>query len=109
MEKIKKMKIINWFKENYVLVVILLFAAFLRFYHADFQSIWCDEILSMNNSNPKLTLKELYESVLFWEYLPHLYFYLLRFVFEIFGYSTLVARLFSGVIGIFGVYAIYIL
>lgn len=103
------MKIINWFKENYILIIVLFVASFLRFYHTDFQSIWCDEILSMINSNPKQTLKELYDSVLFWEFLPHLYFYLLRFVFEIFGYTTLVARLFSGVIGVFGVYSIYLL
>lgn len=103
------MKIINWFKQNYILTIILMLAAFLRIYGADFQSIAIDEILSMNNSDPKLTLKQLYDSVLFWEYLPHLYFYLLRIVFEIFGFTTMVGRLFSAFIGIVGVYAIYLL
>lgn len=103
------MKIINWLKENYWLTIILALAAFLRFYHADVQSIWADEILSMTDADPSLTLKQVNSKVLFWEYLPQLYFFLLHFVFEIFGFTTLVGRLFSGVIGIFGVYAIYLL
>ena len=103
------MKIINWFKQNYLLTLILILAAFLRIYKADFQSIAIDEILSMNNSDPSLTLKQLYDSVLFWEYLPHLYFYLLRIVFEIFGFTTMVGRMFSAFIGVVGVYAIYLL
>lgn len=103
------MRTIDWFKRNYILTLILALAAFLRIYKADFQSIAVDEILSMNNSDPKLTFKQLYDSVLFWEYLPPLYFYLLRIVFEIFGFTTLVGRLFSAFIGIIGVYAIYLL
>ena len=103
------MKTINWFKQNYILTSILILAAFLRIYKADFQSIGIDEILSMNNSDPKLSIKQFYDSVLFWEYLPHLYFYFLRIVFEIFGFSTLVGRFFSAFIGIVGVYAIYLL
>lgn len=103
------MKIINWFKGNYWLTIILLVSSGLRFYNADFQSIWLDEILTMNNSNPKLTMKQFYDGVMFWEFIPHMYFFILHFVFEIFGYSTLVARIFSAVIGVFGVHAIYLL
>ncbi|WP_221931743.1 glycosyltransferase family 39 protein [Flavobacterium sp. GT3R68] len=62
----------------------------------------------MKNSDPKLTLKQFYDGIMFWEFIPHLYFLLLRFVFEVFGYSTLVARVFSGVIGVVGIYAIYL-
>jgi uncharacterized membrane protein len=103
------MKILYKLKDNYVLIIILFLASILRIYHADFQSIWLDEVLTMNNSNPNHSLNELYKSVLFWEYIPHLYFYLVRFSFELFGYTTLVARLLSAIIGVFGVYAIYLL
>lgn len=103
------MQIIKLCKENFSLILILILATLLRVYGADYQSIAIDEILSMNNSDPKLSLKQLYDSVLFWEYLPHLYFYLLRIVFEIFGYTTMVGRLFSAFIGVLGVYAIYLL
>lgn len=103
------MRVLNWFKENYILTAILALATFLRIYKVDYQSIWTDEILSMNNSDPKLTFKQLYDSVLFWDYLPHLYFYLLRIAFEIFGFTTMVARMLSAIIGIVGVYSIYLL
>ena len=103
------MKIIKWFKENYWLTIILFAASFLRIYHANFQSIWLDEILSMNNSNPSLSMKQFYEGIMFWEFIPHMYFLILRFVFDIFGYTTSVARIFAAIIGVFGVYSIYLL
>jgi hypothetical protein len=99
----------NWFKSNCWLIGILIFAAALRFYHADFQSLWLDEVLSMNDANPKLTFRQFYDSVLFWESFPHLYFLLLKFALAIFGYTSLVARILSAIIGIFGVYAMYLL
>jgi len=103
------MKIGNWLKENYWLVVILCVAAGLRIYKLDFQSLWLDEVLTMNDTNPKLNFKQFYDSVLFWEAFPHLYFLLLKYFLLIFGYTSNAARMFSAIIGIFGVYAIYLL
>lgn len=99
----------NFLKRNYILIGILMLAAALRFYHLDFQSLWLDETLTMKDANPKLTLTQFYDGVMFWEFMPHLYYFLTRIIFEIFGFSTVVARAFSAVIGIFGVYAIYLL
>lgn len=94
---------------NMWLVFIMILATFLRIYHADFQSIWLDEILSMNDSNPDFTFKEFYDGIMFWEFIPHLYFYILKILFNVFGYYTLVGRLFSAFIGIIGVFSIYLL
>lgn len=102
------MKFYTYLK-RYVLAFILLLAAALRLYHCDFQSIWLDEVLTMNAGNPKLSLREFYDSIMFWEFIPHLYFFLNRILFSIFGYTTLVARVFSAIIGVGGVYAIYLL
>ncbi|HEX8563957.1 MAG TPA: glycosyltransferase family 39 protein [Flavobacterium sp.] len=103
------MKILNWVKNNVLLVTILVVGTFLRFYKADFQSLWLDEILSMNDANPELTWTQFYDGIMFWEFIPHLYFALLRVVFEVFGFTSLVARLFSACIGVVGIYAIYLL
>lgn len=102
------MRLLNWINSNKWLVIILLISAVLRIYHADFQSLWLDEILTMNNSNPNLTMMQFYNGIMFWEFIPHLYFFLVRMVFELFGYTTIAARVFSAVIGVFGVYAIYL-
>jgi len=103
------MKLIVSIKNNYLLLLILLLAAALRLYHVDFQSPWLDEVLTMNAANPDKTFSELYDHVMFWEYIPHLFFYLNHILFEIFGYTTLVGRVLSALIGVAGVYAIYLL
>jgi 4-amino-4-deoxy-L-arabinose transferase-like glycosyltransferase len=103
------MKFKNWLIDNKWLCLILIIASFLRIFHADFQSLWLDEILSMKDANPSHSFNEFYDGIMFWEFIPHLYFYLLKILFQIFGYSTLVGRLFSALIGIVGVYAVYLL
>ena len=96
-------------KENYILISILILAAILRFYHIDFQSIWLDEIHTMNEANPKLSFLNVYDTIMIGEQMPPLYFYSLYFLFKIFGYYTIVARLYSAIIAIVSVYAIYLL
>ncbi len=102
-------KITTFIKQNYWLISILLLASFLRIFHADFQSIWLDEIHTMIESNPALTLREFYDVINFREGMGHLYFFLVRMLHAIFGYSTLTARLFSVFTGIATVYTIYLL
>lgn len=101
------MKPINWIKSNYLLTIILTVAAILRFYHIDFQSVWIDEIHTLNESNPSLSLSGLYDAILSGDPHPPLYFILVHFFFKIFGYSTFVARMFSALVGLAGVAAIY--
>ena len=103
------MRVVEKIKNNKWLVVILIIAAILRFYKVDFQSLWLDETLSMNAGNPKLSFKEFYKGIMYWEYLPHLYFFGLKIFFSIFGYTILVARIYSAIIGVLGVYSIYLL
>lgn len=92
-----------------ILVLILILAAFLRFYNLDFQSPWLDEIHTLNESNPNHSIFELYKHITRGEQLPPLYFYLLYFVFKIFGYSIFVARAFSAVLGVITVYSLFLL
>ena len=99
----------KWIKENKLLLLILFVGAVLRFYKVDFQSLWIDEVLSMNDANPATTLSETNKSVLFWEAMPPLYFVILKYILTLFGYTTLIARLLSAVIGVVGIYAMYLL
>lgn len=96
-------------KANNLLLLILLLGAILRMYHLDFQSIWLDEIHTMNEANPSIPLSDLYDTIMTGEQMPPLYFYMLYFVFKIFGYTTLVARSYSAVLGILSLYASYLL
>lgn len=100
-------KIISLIKNNYLIIVILLLSAFLRFFHLDYQSPWLDEIHTLNEANPNASLSEVYSQILSGEQMPPLYFYILYFLFKIFGYSIFVARFFSAILGVLSVYVLY--
>ena len=102
------MKALEYIKQNYWLLAILICASVLRLFHLDFQSVWMDEIYTLNVSDPSLTFKQMYDEVVLREGFPYLYFILLRFFYAVFGYTEIVARLLSAVGGIAGVGAIYV-
>ena len=102
-------KLVSWIKSNQIIIIILIVGAFLRLFHLDFQSVWLDEIHTLNESNPKFSFKEVHESLMISEPHPPLYFFIMNIFFKIFGYTTFVARLFSALTGVAGIYAIYIL
>lgn len=103
------MKVLQKIKENYILLFILLFGAILRFYHIDFQSIWLDEIHTMNEANPRTPLSELYNLITNSEQMPPFYFYSIYLIFKIAGYTTFVARMYSAIVGILSIFSIYLL
>lgn len=99
----------RWLKNNYLLLFILLMAAVLRFYNIDFQSAWLDEIHTLNETNPDIPFFKLHEAINAGEQMPVLYFYLVYFLFKIFGYSLVIARAFSAILGILSIYSIFLL
>ena len=103
------MKFLEFIKQNPILVGILLFGAIIRFYHIDFQSVWLDEIHTINESNPNIPFSEVYQTIISGEQMPPLYFYTVYFLFKLFGYSTFVVRIYSAIIGVVSLYAMYIL
>lgn len=103
------MKIIQKLKENYLLIGILVLAAILRMYHVDFQSVWLDELITMNECSPKLTFKESHAIISVWENNPILYYYLIKINSIIFGHTTFVVRMFSAIIGVLSVYLFYLI
>ncbi len=103
------MKAKHFVKEHKFLLLILFLAAALRFYHIDFQSIWLDEIHTMNEANPKVGFLDLYNIIISGEQMPPFYFYSLYFLFKVFGYTTFVARIYSAIIGVVSIFSIYLL
>ena len=103
------MKAIRFIKNNTTLLLIVFLASALRLYHIDFQSIWLDEIHTMNEANPNIAFSELYSVIMSGEQMPPLYFYTVYFLFKIFGYTTFVARIYSAILGVISLYAIYLL
>ena len=105
----KSMKHLRFIKQSPLLLLALVTGIVLGFYKLDLQSVWLDEIHSMNEASPMQSFRNVYLSVTTSEQIPPLYYYLLYFVFKVFGYTTLVARAFSAMGGVLCIYAIYLL
>jgi len=104
MEKIK-----NGITSNYLILIILGIASAMRLYHLEYQSIWLDEIASITEANPSVKWEDLEITIVTSDPHPQLYFIFLKSLFLLFGYTIFVARIFSAVIGVLGVFSIYLL
>lgn len=103
------MKIVNWLKNNKLLAFIVILGAFLRLYKLSFQDIWIDEIFSLIQSGPSKTYAQIYDFLRAFDQHPPLYYFSIHFFTQIFGHSTYTVRLFSALIGVAGIFAIYAL
>lgn len=101
------MHIINWIKEYKILILILVLGSFFRFYKMDYQSVWLDEIHTLNEANPNLSLSGMIKLMVITEPHPPLYFILIKVAFSLFGYTTFILRFVSVLIGIAGIIALY--
>lgn len=99
-------KIINFIKENKALTLLLFVAVVLRFYKINFQSLWMDEIYTMNVTNPENSFGTVITEVNNREGFPYLYFLLLKIFHTIFGYNPIVTRGLSAIFGVLSVFAI---
>lgn len=96
-------------KENLALAVILLIAFLLRIYRLGYESFWLDELHTANETNPALSLSQLFHYLWMSDQHPPLFFLLERLVFTVFGRSEVSARMLPLLAGVAGVYAIYLL
>lgn len=103
------MKLLQSVKQNYILIGIIILAAVLRIYHLDFQSVWLDELITMNECSPKLTFKESHAIISVWENNPILYYYLVKINSILFGHTTFAVRMFSAFFGILSIYLFYLI
>lgn len=96
-------------KKNWIIIVILLLGFILRIYKLDFQSVWLDEIHSLNESNPNYTWSQVFDSLLVSDPHPPLYFILLHLLFKVFGYTVWTLRFVSVLFGVAGIAGTYLL
>lgn len=96
-------------KFNYILLGILLLSTVLRLYNLGFQGAWLDELHTLKEADPDVSLKEFHQVNMFREGIPHFYFLIVRFFGIIFGHSLYSIRLVSVICGILGVFSMYLL
>lgn len=99
--------IVDKFKENKWIVLILLVTVILRLYKIDFQSLWMDEIYTLNVASSKNSFSTIISEVNLRESFPYLYFFIMNTMFTLFGDTSIVARIPSVIFGVMGVWMIY--
>lgn len=100
-------KLISSIKNNKWLVSILVIASILRLYNIDFQSLWMDEVYTLNVASPKHSFSTIISEVNLRESFPYLYFFIMNIMFSLFGDTSIVARIPSAIFGIATVWMMY--
>ena len=97
------------YENTFYLFIIICAGFFLRLYKLDFQSLWVDELHTLIECNPEISWYDTTTAVLTLECKSPLYFYLIKIICSVFGYTSLIARLVSVIAGTAGIYAMYLL
>lgn len=92
-----------------ILLIIMVVAVFLRFFNLAGQSLWLDELHTMNEADPNLSAKELFNYLATVDQHPPLFFFAEKFAFIVFGYDEFGARILPAVAGILSVWVSYFL
>lgn len=93
-------------QKNILLSIIILIGISLRFYDINLKDLWYDEIISFWIANPENSFKELQEIHYNLDRTPITYNLLLSLILNIFGYETIVARYFSGILSVLSIFII---
>lgn len=94
---------------KYLLFAIILFTLITRLIRLDFESLWLDEIHTMNEADPSLSWKELLRYLNCCDQHPPMHFFISKICFQLFGHTALVARFPSVIAGVLSIWAIFCL
>lgn len=100
-------KLISSVQNNKWIILILIVATILRLYNIDYQSLWMDEIYTLNVASPKHSFSQIISEVNLRESFPYLYFFIMNTMFTLFGDTSIVARIPSVIFGIAAVWMMY--
>jgi len=75
------------------LLISFLLIIFFSTYQINLEDLWFDELITFSITDPNLSHYETYEKIIKEENTPPLYFFLIKFVFKIFGYNYQLLRL----------------
>lgn len=86
---------------------LILIACVLRFLNPHFQSPWLDEISTLYDADPNLTISELFYNIIYSQVHPPLYFVVSHYFMRCFGFNIETLRFLSAIFGILSIYMFY--
>lgn len=89
--------------EKYILFAVIMVGCFLRFFYLDINSLWSDEIFSLQVSDPALSFLQAAQMWRSDPGHPPVYYFLLYYYFDVFPYTPFYARALSAIFGVLGV------
>jgi hypothetical protein len=102
------MKVINWIKENKILMLLIIGSSTLRLYKLDVQSPWGDELFTLLSTGYEKSFGDIF-TILKSDVHPPLYYYLIHFFNLFFENTSFLARFISAFFGIAGLFSVYYL
>lgn len=92
---------------HFLFLAVIALGCFLRFYKLELQSLWYDELHSMNGSDPHLTIQQVIDYSRTDQ--PPFFFLMLHFWLQLFSFTDFYGRLFSAIVGVLGIVSVYFL
>jgi hypothetical protein len=89
-----------------VISICVFFGIFIRLYNINYDNLWFDEILSFWVADPTITTQESLTRHQSLEQIPFLFNLILKFIFKIFSYDSLIGRYLSFIFNILGIFFI---
>src|ERR1043165_3497015 len=102
------MSIVKKYRDQLPLLLLLTAACILRFYRLTYQSLWHDELFTMNEADPRISFGQMFH-LLSLDTHPPLYTLIARISFSIFGYTAWAVRAPAALFGTLNVWTIYLL
>lgn len=96
-------------RTNWFIISVLIGALILRLWSLTAESLWLDELHTMNESDPDITWGNMFFYLKCCDQHPPLHFIVSRLAFNIFGHTAGVARLVSVTAGMVSIWAIWLL
>ncbi len=92
-----------------ILSIILAFGFLLRIYHINFQSLWADELDTINISDPDISWRATFDLINHISHHPPLHFIIEKIFLTLFGQTSLVLRGLSVIGGTISIWAMFLL
>lgn len=93
--------------DQWPLAIILLIGFLMRVTGLTFQSLWLDELHTMNEAGPDMSWGRMFDYLKCCDQHPPLHFFIERFAFSVFGHTEFVARFVSVLAGTVSIWAMY--
>ena len=102
------MLIKNIFNYYFSIIISVFLFITLTIYQINLEDLWFDELLTFWLTNPEVSNSLTYQNIIEQENTPPLYYFILKYFFNIFGYNYELLRIPNLVFNIFSIFVFFL-